>query len=220
MKKTLLVLMSGAILLWASASLAQLNPNRMGLTASPEYPEWCIYGPGMQVYTAQLFILDPVNPEFDGGGTHPVSWIGGFECRMVVEGDATLLGWQFPVDAINAGTNGNTVVGFAEPVPVIDGMALVATLEFFLGNPGGDTGELKSSPQPCDLATGFIYLLPTRPASSIEGMLAYLDADDLDDPLVGANSYWMREDGLVMLLEPYPVDVEEQSWGGIKALYR
>jgi len=222
MKRLVFLLLAGAILLWASAPFAQGFTNLMGVTVdNPISFEWCILGPGLQVYTAHLYIQDPVNPDFGtGGGESPVSWINGFECRVWAEGFATILGWSFPVNAIDAGTNGNTVVGFAEPVPVIDGRAIVATLDIFLGNPAGSLVKSKNSPVPCDGANGFIHMAPTRPASSIEGMISFLDADDLDDPLVGATNYWVGTEEIVLMLQAEVVGVDQQSWGGIKALYR
>lgn len=220
MKKALMIVLAGAVLLGTSPLFAQLDSNLMGLTSNSDYFEWCVFGPGMQVYTAHVYIQNPVNPGFDGGGSQPVNWINGFECRFVAEGDVTLLGLHFPVDAIDAGTNGNTVVGFAEPVPVVGGTALLATLEMFLHTPGSEPADLKRSPLPCDGATGFVYMLPTRPTSSIEGVMAYLDADDPDDPLVAAYNAWGFPEGLALLLEVVPVATEQQTWGTIKTLYR
>ncbi|MEN8006380.1 MAG: hypothetical protein ABFS42_05160 [Candidatus Krumholzibacteriota bacterium] len=207
--------------MWPTMPFAQGSTNLMGLAAEPIWAEWCIEGPGHQVYQAYLYIQNPVNPDFGtGGGENPVSWINGFECRLWIEGDATVVGWSFPVDAIDAGTNGNTVVGFAQPVPVVDGRAIVATLDIFLGNPGKNVVLSKQSPTPCDQATALVHLSPTRPASSIEGMMSYLDADDPVDPLVGAVPFWAIPEDIVLLLEAQVVDVEQQAWGGIKALYR
>jgi len=221
MKQLIIFLLAGAILMWTSASFAQWDSNSMGLTGDPNYLYGCIIGPGEQVYTTSLFLADPVNPEFDGGGARPVSWINGFECRVWIEGNATLLSWNFPVNAIDVGTEGNTAVGFAEPVPVIDGMAILATLEIFVGSPDADPGgKLKASPMPCDGATVFVHMAPTRTNPSIEGMMAYLDADDPDNDLVGATAAWVYPEDIVLLVNVLPVAVDQQSWGAVKALYR
>ena len=220
MKRLLFLLLVGAMLMLASTSFAQTGPtNLMGLSANHDWQDWCAFGPGFQVYTTYLYIENPVNPDFMGG-SHPVSWIGGFECRLWIEGDANVLAWSFPVDAINAGTNGNTVVGFAEPVPVTDGWVVVATLEIFLGYGTPVLEGEKSSPLPCDYPTAMVRMAPTRPASSIEGMVSFLDADDPDDPLVGATVDWIYVEEVVLLMESYGVAVENQTWGGIKAIYR
>ena len=109
MRRLILLLLAGAILLWATAAFAQ-QTNLIGLSPDNGWSDFCVFGPGNQVYTVYVYILNPVNPDFQGG-SNPVSWINGFECRVWVEGGAILLGWHFPVNAIDAGTNGNTVVG-------------------------------------------------------------------------------------------------------------
>jgi hypothetical protein len=218
MKRLLFLFLTGAILIWPCLSFAQ--DNRMGLSSENGYGGYCVFGPANQVYTVYLYIQDPVNPDFDNGGQQPVSWVNGFECRVWIDGGAILLGWEFPVNAIDAGLNGNTVVGFAEPVPVVDGRAILASLQIFLEFPGGSGLEPKASPLPCDGATAWVFMAPTRPTSSVEGMMAFLDADDPDDPLVGATPDWGYEENLVMLMEATPVSVDQQTWGGIKALYR
>lgn len=219
MKRLLFLFLAGAILIWPCMSFAQLT-NFMGMSSENGFSDYCVFGPGNQVYTVSLFLQNPVNPEFGTGGQHPVSWVNGFECRVWIGGGAILLGWDFPVDAIDAGLNGNTVVGFAEPVPVVDGRAILASVDIFLQYPGGSALQPKASPMPCDGATAWAFMAPTRPTSSIEGMMAYLDADDPDDPLVGATADWGFQDDLVLLMEAQPVAVDQQSWGGIKALYR
>jgi hypothetical protein len=212
------LLLAGAILLWATAAFAQ-QTNLIGLSPDNGWSDFCVFGPGNQVYTVYVYILNPVNPDFQGG-SNPVSWINGFECRVWVEGGAILLGWHFPVNAIDAGTNGNTVVGFAEPVPVVDGRAIVATLDIFLEYPGAVQVDPQGSPLPCDGATAYVFMAPTRPTSSIDGRMAFLDADDPDNPLVAADldDYWTED--IALLMEARPVDVDQQTWGGIKALYR
>jgi hypothetical protein len=218
MKRLLLFLLTGAILLWATAAFAQPT-NVMGLSSDNGFADYCVFGPGNQIYTVWVYIQDPVNPDFQGG-EQPVSWINGFECRVWIEGAAILLGWHFPVDAIDAGLNGNTVVGFAEPVPVVDGRAIVASLDIFLEYPGAVQLEPQASPLPCDGATAYVLMAPTRPTSSIDGSMAYLDADDPDNPLVAAQlaDFWTED--IALLMEAQPVDVDRQAWGGIKALYR
>jgi len=220
MKICLSILLLGAVLMSAPAGSAQTT-NLMGVVYGNDWFENCIWGPGFQTYVAQVFVQNPVNPDFDGtGAPHPVSWINGFECRLWLEGDAILLGWHFPVNAIDAGTDGNTVVGFAEPVPVVEGRAIVATLEIFLGGTGIPPVSGKSSPLPCEQPTAAAHMAPIRPVPSVPGMLAYLDADDPDDPLVGATPYWGVSPDIVLLMEAEPVATEQQTWGGIKALYR
>lgn len=218
MKRLLLLFLAGAILLWGATAVAQ-PANLIGLSPESDWSDYCVFGPGNQVYTVYVYILNPVNHDFQGG-ERPVSWINGFECRVWVEGAAILLGWQFPVDAIDAGLDGNTVVGFAEPVPVVEGRAIVATLDFFLEYPGAVSIEPTASPLPCDGATAYVHMAAIRPTPSIEGKMAFLDADDPDDPLVAAELELAIPEDIALLMEARPVDVDQQAWGGIKALYR
>ena len=225
MKLLLLVCLVGTLFLGAPAVYAQSNLNLMGFSVDPLTPDPCIAGSGNQVYTAHLFISRPVNDDFNGGEVRDVAWVNGFECRVWVEGDAFLLGWHYSVPCVDAGTSGNTVVGFGEPVQVIDQYVVVATLEIFLayptGQPAGDSEELKMSPTSCGDPTALLYMAPCRPYASVEGMMAYLDADDQDNPLVGATLYGsLQGEDLAMLLEVQPVATETQAWGGVKALYR
>jgi hypothetical protein len=224
MKRTLLI----TVLLVALAFNAAADTNFMGLSAFPPdyWLEPCVEGPGQQVYNVYLFIYNPVNPDFGTAGeSRVVQNINGFECRVWAEGDATILDWHFLVDAIDAGTNGNTVVGFAEPVPVTGIATIIATLDIFAANPSDNSaamiGDLKSSPMPCDEPTAFVNMAPTRPTQSIEGTMAYLDADDPDDPLVAAYILpFYNYNDVIMAIQTYPVDTEDQTWGAVKALYR
>lgn len=223
MKHLLFVCLVGFVFLGVQTGYAQ-NENLMGFSTDPLNIEQCAVGTGNQIYLAHAFISRPVNNDFEGGEVRQVEWISGFECRAWVEGDAILLGWTFPVNAIDAGVNGNTMVGFATPVPVVDRFVVVGTVQIFMAYPtgqtGGDSDGLKVSPLPCDNATGFLYMKHTMPLPSIPDMMAYLDAEDTDDPLVGATLYGALGDDLAMQLEVQPVATEPQTWGGVKALYR
>ncbi len=226
MKRLLLIMLMTTVLLGTLAFNAAGQANLMGLTSywDDGYIDTCLYGPGQQVYTVFLFIYEAFNPDFGTEGFRWVQNLHGFDCRLWTEGEATILDWHFPVSAVNAGTNGNTVVGFGEPVPVTGPVTVIATIEIFAGNPIGNSEDktvgLKSSPVRCVYPTALIYMAPTRPTSSIEGTMAFLDADDPDDPLISCYNYGNPETDLVMEVQTYPVDTEDRSWGGIKALYR
>lgn len=217
------------ILVAAGTATAQYGPpNSMGLSSNQAWLDQCVYGPSMTIYTLDLFVHDPVNPDFDGTGTErPVAFVNGFECRIWTEGDATILDVRFPVDAVDAGTGDTYIVGFAEPVPVVDSRAVVATVDVFLWTPGTNPVptrlEDKASPLPCDNYHALIRMAPTRTTPSVPERMAFLDADDPDDPLVGAVGYmnWGGgDDEIQMLLEAMIVDTEDHSWGELKALYR
>ena len=220
MNRSRSMILLGVMFLAPTSLFAQGPTNLMGLTAETDWLNWCIEGPAFQIYTAHLYVRNPVNPAYDGGTERAVAWINGFECRVWIEGDAQVLEWHFPVDAIDAGTGGNTMVGFAEPVPVTGDLAFLATVEIFLGSAAQRLSLDKNSPLPCDEATALVHMAPVNPYPSIPGELAYLDADDPDDPLVAATAEWVVPEDIVMLLEATPVYVSEKPWGDVKALYR
>lgn len=225
---TILFLTMSLILVAAGTATAQTyTQNTLGLDSGTVYGEWCVYGPSMTVYTVSLVLHEPVNPDFDGTGAgQPVTNVGGFECRLWGEGDVDILDVRFPVNAINAGTEDDEqIVGFAEPVPVVDGIAVLALVDVFLWMPGTkpvpQEWQDKASPLPCDNYNATLSMAPLRGTPSIADKMAFLDADDPQDPLVAAdNSLIWFEGDVELLLEAMIVETEDQSWGTMKALYR
>lgn len=195
---------------------AQLpGPPVMGLSIyPPDYGlEHCILGDAISVHTVYFYLQHPETGS-----------VSGFECRLWAEGDATILGWEFPVNAIDAGTNGNTVVGFAEPVLVTDGYAVLATVDILTGLSGIPvTGVAQGGKSPifrCYDHTATLHLAPTRPTSSIPGTMAYLDAEATGDPLRPASNALDLDDDTIMWVKVTPVASESSTWGSIKAIFR
>jgi len=169
------------------------------------------------VGTFPVWLLEPVNPDFDGGQVRPVANVNGFEMRLDYTAGMQVLAWRFPVPAINVGTGDEVKVGFAEPVPVVDGMAQLAEIDVFIGNapfalPPYETG-------PCYLAANIAVYVKPAFIASIPGRTAYLDADDPDDPLVPGIDTGDQAD-FRFLLTQGPVATEGRTWGTIKSLYR
>jgi hypothetical protein len=198
----------------------------MAITAGEEnwWPSDCLMGPGDQVYTLYIYLENPVNPSYDGAQVHPVTEIGGFECKLTATEDAILLDRRFPVDAIDVGQGDTMIVGFGQPVPVdAEGVAVVAEIDVFLGAgdgaPKSPPGE-KASPLPCDSANAFLWMDPAYPPS-IPDHMAYLDANDPDnDPLVPAFRRYSYEDWPDFMMESTTVASESSTWDGVKAIYR
>jgi hypothetical protein len=215
MKRTILIVLVFLVTCIFPATAQVPGPPVMGLSIyPPSYGiEYCLRGDVVSVYTVFFYIQNA-----------PTIGINGFECRLWAEGDATILGWSFPVNAIDAGTNGNTVVGFAELVPVIDGTAVLATVDVLTGLPGGPAGKPdqddKSPIFNCYEPTATLHLAPTRPTSSIPGTMAYLDADATGDPLRSADNALDSDDDTIMFIKITPVASESSTWGGIKAIFR
>ena len=94
---------------------------------STAYDYNCEYQVENTIVTYTLYLHDPVNPQFMDQGARPVTNVGGFECRIEATEGVNILDWSFPVPAIDIGENGNHIVGFSEPVPVVDGRVALVT---------------------------------------------------------------------------------------------
>lgn len=219
MKKLFTIL---ALLVAFAAIPAQAQfENSILVSKSEYYNDFCLRGLTGQTYTVFLYLMNPINYDFGDGEIRSVYNVGGFECRLHAEGDVIILDKRFPVPSIDVGQAESMIVGFSEPVLVNgDGLALLAEVDVFLAEGSDPVGTPdKVSPLPCDGATGFLYLYPSYPPS-IEGRMAYLDWDDPDNPVVGADRLWDYDDYPSLMLEPIIVATEDQSWGSIKAIYR
>lgn len=211
------------LLILAFSGLAHAQPeNVIGLTEGQGwYQDWCVEGPGTQVYTLYIYLENPINWEFNGNSNHAVENIGGFECELSATMGATILDVRFPVPAIHVGDGNNLIVGFGEPVTVTpDQHAILAEFDVLLIPYSGDPSPgVKSSPVGCENPDGALWLDAAYPAS-IEGFLAYLDADDPIDPIVPAvrTDYWV--DGPVMLMQTTGLPTDQATWDSVKAIYR
>ena len=114
-----------------------------------------------------------------------------------------VLGVDFPLTAVNVGSTSNLIVGFAGAVPV--GSSRAATLATVRVLSFGDNRDG--------------YLLATASPPSIPGMMAYVDAEDTGDDLVGmlpASGDFGRP---VFWFGNWHVR-ESAQWGAVKSLYR
>ena len=215
------VLLIAFCLLLSGVAYSQIDTNVIGLTEGDGwYDDWCVECPGSLVYTLAIYLQYPINPDFGDGATTSVQNVGGFECNLSATMGATILDVRFPVPAINVGNGANIIVGFGEPVPVIDGYAILAEFDVLLIPFDGDPSPgVKSSPVGCDSPDGALWLAPSYPAS-IEGFLAYLDFDDPDDALVSAVRPYFWDDSPSMFMQVFGVPVETETWGSVKAIYR
>lgn len=150
-----------------------------------------------------LVLHNPVNGEFDGNSTREVRQVAGFECGIRPPTGDFVLGVDFPLTAVNVGSTSNLIVGFAGAVPV--GSARAATLATVRVLSFGDNRDG--------------YLLATASPASIPGMMAYVDAEDTGDDLVGmlpASGDFARP---VFWFGNWHVR-ESAQWGAVKSLYR
>ncbi|MBK8166791.1 MAG: hypothetical protein IPK64_12680 [bacterium] len=150
-----------------------------------------------------LVLLNPVNDAFAGSSTRDVRQVSGFECGIDPPTGDFLLGVDFPLPAVNVGSTGNLIVGFAGAVPVgTAGTAVLATLRVL------SFGDNRDG-----------YLLGTASPPSIPGMMAYVDAEDTDDDLVGMMPASGAFERPVFWFGNWHVR-ENAQWGAVKSLYR
>ena len=207
----------------AASAWAQWTPIANYLTMLPDpystaYDFNCEYQLENGVVTYSLFLHDPVNPDFADQGARPVANVNGFECRIETTDGMDILNWTFPVPSIDVGSNGSLIVGFSEPVPVVNGRATLATFQVFFGDASFEIPE-EPIPRCINHPNAWLYVKPSYP-QSIPGVVAYLDADDPEDPLVGGYCSNENPDGYFQIVRRFPVDVQERTWGALKALYR
>ncbi len=209
------------VCLFAAVGSAGPWDNLIHLASPNHHYVWCLEGADGNVHTVAVYLDDPVNPAFAGSGSRPVAFVNGFECKLGLSPTLQLVGVRYPVPAINVGTGNSLVVGYSEPIPVAsaDEGTILALIDYvYVGDSGvataGELPVLALSPGPCDGAIAYMGLAPAdRP--SIAGAVAYLDAEDSDDPIVVAIT---TDAGFYVL--PTSVPNTSSSWGGVKSLYR
>lgn len=193
-----------AALLAATAQEARAaEPNRLGLfydsaATINEIP----IGPNTQ-HALYLVLLDPVNEAFAGAGSRDVGYVSGFECGIEPPTGDFLLGVEFPLPAVNVGGTDNLIVGYAGALPV--GTARQATLATVRVLSFGNNRE------------GYLLALASPP--SIAGMMAYVDAEDTGDDLVGMMPSSGAFDRPVFWFGNWHTR-ETAPWGEVKSLYR
>ncbi|MFO7652685.1 MAG: hypothetical protein R6X25_02580 [Candidatus Krumholzibacteriia bacterium] len=161
-----------------------------------------------------LVVLDPYNPVRD----RPITQVGGFECRVELPPQVTLLEVRLPPGSVNFRTWPELLVGVSVPVPASDGHVVLATIVVEV---------------PEDLGSPVYALLqPVNPPyQSIPGSAAIMDAEDdyrlvavapaggsYDRPIFGFgytldHPWGARMSGCIVAL----ADV---TWGALKSSYR
>lgn len=219
------LLLATVLVVIAAPVNAQWDSNTFMLTADTGWPSYyCLGGTNPVDNVLYLVVEDPINPDFESSGSRPVQQINGFECALVDWGNFRVLSVQYPVPAVNIGSTANQVVGYSVPIPVVSGgPTILATITFAILPPTKSQASNRAdvgakSPLPCSTATdGLFFAITERP--SIVGSMAYLDAEDTNDPLVAATT-WNGFDQPAFLVEPWAVATDNQSWGSVKSLYR
>jgi len=159
--------------------------------------------------TLFLVLMNPFYEQVDYPDT-PVAAMGGFECRLEAPASYFLATVSFPVNGLNIGTMPNMIVGYSEPVPVIDGRCTVGTVTLF-GDGSDDIG---------------LYLKPITQTPEYPGHMAgvgYISEDPIVVESFRMYPYSGSHDAPVFIANPTgagPVATEDVSWGDVKSLYR
>ena len=214
-------------LLCSACALAQTE-NVFLLAVEPQGMDNCLITQEGLASVAYLCLWNPVNPNFGQDGVREVEFVGGFECRFWVVGNVTILGLDYPVMSVDVGSSGSHIVGFSEPVPVTvtayGSVVVLATIEVLYGgrkNVEGATNEVfVKSPVYCEGAGAELYVGEALPHSSVEGLPAYLDAEDFDDPIVGATCTTDLGSNYSLLFLEGTVSAQAGTWESIKSMYR
>jgi len=160
-------------------------------------------------FTVYLVITNPYNDEFDNGDGNlvgrAVEHVGAFEGQLHWDRTFVLrLSMELPNNGINFAEYPDLLVGYSTPVAVTSGSAVLATFSFLV---------LDSEPYEFFLG---IFSSPTFPNS-----MAYVDADDqYGSDIVPLNPVSGDFAMPVFGINNNVVAIENESWGGVKALFR
>ncbi len=196
MKKTALVLI--AVLLMAVNGYAQLDPDDDGIGVYFD-PCACVNCITMDVGAQRAFLVI----------THPTSpdGVGGWECKMWVEGPAFITTFDLQGEALNLAAPPEYIVGTVQPQlnPYTYPAIVVAVIDFLI----------------TDVTTPVTFWVDgVRFHSLPDKVPAYLDGSDhhiikeLKQATGGVQFPVATVNG------DCAVAIEEESWGGVKALFR
>ena len=207
-----LLMLVGMTLLQDTAG-AQIYENEFGIYTDPTGDPAAanVEVPVITPVNIYLVATNPVNHSFQGGTdtTRPIAFVNGFEAKIIFPPQGPnfwILSTSFPVQAINIGTAPDYIVSFGSPVPVVDQRVVLVTWEFFV----------------LDTATYNTYLGVTD-FPAVEGAMGILDSEDEFYPDGVQAMHPSTNDYDVPIFSvngDAAIAVEEQSWGGVKALFR
>lgn len=212
MKKltTIICALAAFSLMLGSPGFAVPFSNQLGIYTDPTGdPASANYDAVVNVpFMAYLIVTNPINHYFEGGTAteEAITMIDGFECKvsMPESPNFNVLSRTYPVNMINIGSDPNYVVGFASNVPVTGTSLVLCTWQIMV------TSEEEFN----------IYLGSTQ-FPSIDGEMAILDVNDSQDPLSAV--YVSTGDRTVPVFSvngTSAVATVNESWGGVKALFR
>ncbi len=196
MRKTALVLIG--VLLMASSGFAQLDPDDDGIGVYFD-PCACVNCITMDVGAQKAFLVI----------THPTSplGVGGWECKMWLEGPAFMTNLELQGQALNLATPPEYIVGTVVPQinPYTYPAVVVAVIDFLI----------------TDTATPVTYWIDgVRFHSLPDKVPAYLDGADNNIIKELRQSTGGPQFPVATVNGDCAVATVQESWGGVKALFR
>lgn len=215
MKKLLFAVsaLAALSLLAPSAGFAQTAYNQLGIyTDQAGIPDSANTVATVNVpFNAYLVLTNPWNHSFGpigGEVEQAITAVDGFEVRLDFPESASwfMLSENFPANEINVGQGNDYVVGFATSVPVTDNAVVLVTWQFMVL-----------------AASEFNTYMNLTTFPSVAGTLAIVDADDTDQPSNLVSVYPSTNDfdtPVFSVNGTAAVATENESWGGVKALFK
>ena len=168
------------------------------------------------IFTFELAVHNPVNPDFGSGEVRTVQNVSGFQLKFVTTSGLNVLAWRFPVPVTDVG-QGEFDVLFNEPVPVVGDKVVLAEFDVWFGNAGFELPDFPTAP--CYLSPNIFTDIEPATVSALPGQAVFFDADDPVDPAIPGTDFLIGYDMRFRLSLP-PVNTEGREWGSLKALYR
>lgn len=141
------------------------------------------------------------------------SGVSGWECSVEVTAGVFVLAWTYNGTAVNALSPPDFAVGLADPLPWEPVIVLMtATVGLFTPN----IVELTVKPQPIPSIPDTPFPLPAYAAGDDPGDLRSLGYSTGWDPATGEPNVSCVLNGV----PPFPIGNDEETWGGVKNLYR
>lgn len=156
-----------------------------------------------------LVLTNPVNETFNEGVDTqvPITSVDGFEAAIVLPTAATffVLAENYPAPEINVGSAPDYIVGFSNSVPVVDNAVVLVSWQFMTLDP----------------AALDVFMDATATAR-FPGKMAVVDAGDNTttpgQPIYPSTGDFANK--VFSINGTPPVATENESWGGVKALFR
>jgi hypothetical protein len=206
------------VLLAAPALAVEPWENWMSTVYEPystAYDFNCIWVEDSSFITIDLWLVRPVNPDFNGV-ERAVENISCFDVQVSMSEGLSPSEWVLSVPGTLQQQDGALNACFDEPLPVVEGRALLASCQVLAG---GADFEVPDQPWArCGYMINAWDTLAPVPNGMMPGSLCYVDADDPVDGRVIPNSFVDQD--LVFAIVESTVAADRRSWDSLKAIYK